>query len=672
LQQWQRTIWYLIVLLTPLFVNFWVEQQFEASKVWLLRTLVWVLAVLWVGGWLFGFRPKPLPTPIRNLIITLSLILILSTLLSTNQYIAIFGSLDRANGVLTQLSYLLFFVCVATQIDSQHSQQLLVVLIFTAIPISLVGLAQAIGWQPFPVFTDARTAMTTTLGRANFTGAYLALLLPLTVVAGKVAERRWHRIGFGFLALLELFVIVLTQARAAWIAAVVGIGVLVWLRLASQWSRRMRWLTALAGFVSLGGVLLLILQRGIAAGGSIAARWVIWQASLRLLWPRLWLGYGADTLEHHFPAVYPPQLVYYQGRGIVVDRAHNWLLDGVLNYGIVATIILIALIALILWRGWQQITSKDVVEPVRLENQWVAACMAVVCAQLVGNLFLFEVAATSVVFWLMLAIVVAATMRHEQQEPQRSVAPRTGKFVLLTIVLLAGTTIWISNVRPLVADMHSWRGTQALNRGDSVMALQTYEKAAATQPRRAAYHVAVALSAAQLGRFAQAEETMDLAIALHPTDPVLQTWLAAIYALDVRVTPANKALAYGSYEQAIALAPTIALTYRQYADFALRSGDIEIALRQAQRAVDLDATDGVAFGILGWALLQSGELAVAQNAFEQAVRWQPDSADFHLGLATAHYQKNNIAEAREAVQRSLILDPTYAPALTLQLQLTNR
>ena len=54
LQKWQQTVWLLIVLLTPLFVNLWVEQQFEASKVWLLRTLVWVLAVL-VAGWLAGW-----------------------------------------------------------------------------------------------------------------------------------------------------------------------------------------------------------------------------------------------------------------------------------------------------------------------------------------------------------------------------------------------------------------------------------------------------------------------------------------------------------------------------------------------------------------------------------------------------------------------------------------
>ena len=117
------------------------------------------------------------------------------------------------------------------------------------------------------------------------------------------------------------------------------------------------------------------------------------------------------------------------------------------------------------------------------------------------------------------------------------------------------------------------------------------------------------------------------------------------------------------------MAPTIALTYQQYADLALRSGDGATALAQAQRAVDLDATDGIAFGILGWAQLQAGNLAAAQDAFTQAVKWQPDSPDFYLGLATVYFQQGRFDAARQAVTHSLIRDPAYAPALTLQLQL---
>ncbi len=100
-------------------------------------------------------------------------------------------------------------------------------------------------------------------------------------------------------------------------------------------------------------------------------------------------------------------------------------------------------------------------------------------------------------------------------------------------------------------------------------------------------------------------------------------------------------MASRAYEQAITLAPTIGLTYQQYADFALRTGDWVHALALAQQAVELDATDGIAFGILGWAQLQQDNLAAAQDAFEQAVKWEPDSADFQFGLATVYYQQGD-------------------------------
>ena len=677
LRKWQEAVWLLIALLIPLFVNLWVEQQFEPSKVWLLRTLVWVLAVLWLGGWLGGFRPTPLPSPIRNLVILLLLVLTLSTLLSTNHYIAIFGTLERADGLLTQVSYLLLFLCVATQINAQSSRLLLHVVILTAVPICLLGLAQATGWQPLPVYTDARSLMTTTLGRANFTGAYLALLLPLTLTTAHSATNNWSRIGYGALATLELIVIVLAQARAAWIAAIASIGVLLWLRFAPNWSRRVRWMSVLGGLVTFGGVLTLILQRGIENAGSIAARWTIWQGSLRLLWSRLWLGYGADTLELNFPSVYPPQLVYYQGRGVVVDRAHNWLLDWSLNYGIVATVIFFVLVTLILREGWVRLaTPQNAAASLSgekpLENYWLAACLAGICTQLVGNLFLFEVAATAILFWMLLGIVTAATTHRKKQVLQLSLPRWVRNGVIAIIILMLGWAIWQSNARPLIADVHSWRGTRALSQGNPSAALAEYSEAVSRQPQRAAYHVAVALTAAQLGSFEQAERAMREAIALRPTDPVLFAQLAAIYAREAIETPEKIEMAYGAYKQAIAIAPTIALTYQQYADLALRSGDAAVALIQAQRAVDLDATDGIAFGILGWAQLQTGNLSAAQGAFEQAVIWQPDSADFHLGLATVYFQQGRFDAAHQEMTRSLLLDPTYAPSLTLQLQLADK
>ena len=73
------------------------------------------------------------------------------------------------------------------------------------------------------------------------------------------------------------------------------------------------------------------------------------------------------------------------------------------------------LVLFIVRAGWQQITStQSSIDPPAKENplekHWLAACIAAICAFLVGNLFLFEVAATATLFWLLLAITTAATI----------------------------------------------------------------------------------------------------------------------------------------------------------------------------------------------------------------------------------------------------------------------
>ncbi len=499
---------------------------------------------------------------------------------------------------------------------------------------------------------------------------------------------------------MTLGVIVLTQARAALIVAGVGMGLFFWLSSAPAWSWRKRWFSGLVGVAVAGGGLGLVLQQGLASGGSIAARWTIWRASLGLLWPRLWLGYGADTLDLHFPAVYPPQLVYYQGRGVVVDRAHNWLLDWSLNYGVVATVLFAALVFLVLRQGWRHLSQPDASQtrssPVRdragspmeilesprrvtdpasaidlhqdLRRPMLAASMASICAHLVGNLFLFDVASTALVFWLLLAVVAASTARAVSTAPFVPLPPWGRRVVMAAGVAVLIGGVWISNVRPLLADAHSWRGTQALGRGDAAVAMAEYAAAVNGQPSRAEYHVALALTAAQLGDFERAEDAMGHAIRLRPTDPVMFTQLAAIYARWAQTSPDRIESAYAAYEKAVALAPTIGLTFQQYADLRARTGDWAGALPLAQRAVDLDATDGVAYAILGWANLQSGDLAAAQRAFAQAVKWQPTVADHHLGLALASFQQGDIDQARRSLARTLQLDPTYAPELTGPLQ----
>ena len=70
--------------------------------------------------------------------------------------------------------------------------------------------------------SDARSPAYATLGRVNFVGAYLALLLPLAVGAALAASRERTRFAWWTLALLDAAGAAVTAARGAWLAAAAG------------------------------------------------------------------------------------------------------------------------------------------------------------------------------------------------------------------------------------------------------------------------------------------------------------------------------------------------------------------------------------------------------------------------------------------------------------------
>jgi O-antigen ligase len=128
------------------------------------------------------------------------------------------------------------------------------------------------------------------LGRANFLGAYLAMLAPLTLALLITAAQRRERVLWAFALGGGLLIVGLTLSRGAWLAAAVALFSFAllwrWPRLASAW----RWAgTAFVCLLCIGGPLA-VLTLGQRAQGSIGARLAIWQASTRLIAERPLLG----------------------------------------------------------------------------------------------------------------------------------------------------------------------------------------------------------------------------------------------------------------------------------------------------------------------------------------------------------------------------------------------
>lgn len=674
--------WLLVACLTPLVVNLWGSQPFDLPKAAVVRTLVWIMAGCLLADWLMNRRaPRPsLPdNPLFWPTLAVGGAWSLAAALAADPGLSLWGSYERSQGLLTLLSYLLLFLLVSARLRTRAQVERLVgVVVATGVPLICLGLAQALGWRPVPLVSDARSPVYATLGRSNFLGAYLAMVLPLTVAWAWLARRPWLRVAGAILALAELAVIGLTLARGAWLAAGVGLAVLTvagcWARLRRGTGRRLKIAIAAGAVAVLAVGLAGAISLGAAQEGSAAARRTIWQATVELIGQRPWLGYGPDGLGLVFPHVYPPQLVYYQGRGLTVDRAHNLVLDGLATAGVVGLAAQVALAAALLAVAGRALRAAS--DPWR--RPWLVGCLAALAAQVAGNLVSFDVTATAVLAALLAAVIVALGRPLDEPargEDHRPVDRSLWRWVaVLLVVIVVGIAVIQANIRPVAAGVAArtaerravlgdWRG--AAGAGEQAVALWPVEPGC----RRAlgyAYLQAARSAGDPLPWLERAEAGLLAARDLRPEDWRGWSALGELYGVwGNRWDPGRLPLAHEAYAQATALAPNYAMLYTSWGMVDLEGGRFAEAAARFRQAVSLDATDGYAFGHLGEAELAQGRVAEALAAYQQAVHWEPGLSSAHLGLARCYRESGRQEEALRAVQRALELDPGNQAALAL-------
>lgn len=677
LQAGQDIDWLLLVILTPLWLNLGGQQPFELPKVMLMRTLVWLLTGLVLAEYILtgrALRHKVQANPLFGPVVMLALVIGVTTVTAVDWRLSLWGSYERGQGAVTLLTYLLLFLLAVDRLRSlSRARQLITAMAATGGPLILLSLSQTAGWNPFDLVTDARSPIYATLGRANFVGAYLALLGPLTLALLLTTHRRgWRRLWSGLL-LGEIIVIGLTMARSAWLATAVSLSLfaLLWWgpQLARRW-RRLAW--SGVGLLFLSGPLA-VLWLGQGQLGSTAARLAIWQGTLALIKQRPLLGYGADALGVVFPGVYPPELVYYQGRDFFVDRAHNLLLDWLVIAGLPGLLAFLLVLSLVVIVVGQSLSQPHPPE----KRALLIAILAAVLGNVANNLVSFDVTPTATATWLLMGMGVALATSSTCQD--RAIVEKLrfwhGALVGLLLVGL-GMAAWQLNGRPLLADIAARSAYQSAQAGDRAGAIATGEQAVAYWPVEPAHHLLLSQSYWQQAAadpttarpwLSSAETALLAARHLRPADPAVWLRLAHFYTAAARQFGSDTGgLANDAYRQALTLAPNQAAIYTAWGRALLENDDPTGAAALLRQAVTLDASSGEAYIYLGAAELALGRFQVALADYQEAVRLLPESGPAYAGLANCYWQLGRPQEALLAAEKALHRDPQNGQAMSIR------
>jgi putative inorganic carbon (HCO3(-)) transporter len=442
-----------VVLFLPLCFNPFATTPFEPAKVALFRGITVGMVMALTASSLLNHRNRSLSARFRCWIGPLGLsannplalfVLIyaaaytLATVTSIDSRLSLWGSSDNPQGTITVLSAVVFFLLMADALRTKEQLDRIVkALLLGSVPVAGYGLVQYLGLDPLDWITDSVSPVLSTMGRSNFLGAYLAMVIPFTlsrIVIGQGAGWSWR---YALVLTLQITCLLLTLARGAWLGFLGGSLTFLWL-LARRWRSRVllaifvtvlvigSWLFASMNSSDVALAQLAADRTGNLPEGSgpsfsqlraasVGARITIWKRTLDLIPPRWFLGYGPETFAAVFSLHYPPELARFEGPNVVVDDPHNLILDQVMAAGIVGLLAFLGIIATF----YRTTLGAFRRETDRRTQATVAAILGSATAFLIQAQFNPDVIVLSVLFWLVMALGVVV---HRWGKPASQIA----------------------------------------------------------------------------------------------------------------------------------------------------------------------------------------------------------------------------------------------------------
>ena len=468
-----------IVFLVPLFFSwsFWSFEAFEINKIVLFRCLL-------ILGCLFYFLKVLLKGSLdiprkKYLFIFLFFLLIsffASSFLSGSQDLSLWGKYGREQGLYSLISYVIFLLLLAFYLrDLKQVKRILLAIMLSSLAVCLYGGAQFLGldyinWQE-PATKTGR--IFSTLGQPNFLGHFLIMTIPLIMYFLLfVARKKWIKLLSFILFLLNIFCLISTYSRAAWI----GFALSFFIFLIGVLFLKNKKISAILTFliVSLALILTLFLSysgqirtpdkddalwvRRILGSfeidsGSVNLRLAYWKAGLNEIksmpLPRLFFGYGPDSLGDVYLKNYDTSWAIYES--LPPDRSHNFLLDIIISFGLFGSLVWVFFVIYVAKRV--QLFFKRKKD--ETERFFVFAILISFFAYFCNNLFSFSATTHLVYFYLLLAILLFLMDRDRPCKKIFLNWPFFSKIlVFLLLVFLSVVLIFYYNICFVLADNH--------------------------------------------------------------------------------------------------------------------------------------------------------------------------------------------------------------------------
>ena len=471
-----------LILLTPLVLGPFGLTFSAYPKAVFFRSLVEIVFILYLL--LVFLNPRYLPK-ISTLVLTILFFigtLVLTSFNGINFHRSFFGDPERAEGVISYLHLLAFFLILISVFNKEKEWfKILKITVIVSGISSFAGILQKLGFASF-YGISLPNRISGTLSNPDFFAPYIVLTSFLGIfVLLSEKEKKWKNL-WKLILILNCFTLILSGTRGAWIGMGIGITFLLcfWFFRYSDLKQKKR-KKILFGFLILSIFALLIIpnqgklgleksyffQRffGIFSPSSLGSRLDVWEISLNAWKEKPILGWGPESFSFVFDKYFKSDYLQYIPEAMYFDYPHNKVMELMAGTGLLGTlsyfsIFIVAFFYLFFRRAKSfnnALVSKIKGHKSSIINLTLAAFLISYFSQ---NLFIFDTVCTYLIFFLFLAFLnnnflarSELKILEENKEPSRSKSPFFLKIVIVFLIFLSLITFYQVNYKPTVAAM---------------------------------------------------------------------------------------------------------------------------------------------------------------------------------------------------------------------------
>lgn len=368
---WAYKIGFFIILALPAFI--WNPYFFPADwgKSIIFRSILSLLLVLFF--YQIFYKKEFIPTTdIKSNKIVLAMgiyfiIFLLATIFSVDKNFSLWGSPFRGGGFVTFGFCFVFGVLSFLFFKKEDWKKAWIFSIFIGIAVSFLALVQHYGFFSSK-FIHAEQPPST-MGNPILLAIYLLMLLFPIISFVLIEKNRRLKLFYIFSIILFAFVILISETRAVYLGAVIGI--LYFLLFFPKQNKLIKYSIALL-LISLFSIVLYVninpqlpkllenkITKSIASQLSIKKaladeRFLAWKIVVKEIKEKPILGWGPENLSIGFDKNYDSKIVW----SVWWDRAHNIFLDVAVQAGILGMFAQIGLFFILFWK--LQKTKKNI------------------------------------------------------------------------------------------------------------------------------------------------------------------------------------------------------------------------------------------------------------------------------------------------------------------------